>query len=166
MDFPKILRHNSILICFKIWLWHLSYKVFQSKYCIITTLDSSLPFACPYAILQVYLCNRSRVVVAFASIVPCHIKIFKDFQYQSCILLYLSDTNGSVVNTGDVKPTMPPSQTPPQYMVQPVGAQPLIFDRGLMQAVCNAKHFVSTSFEGAVLMDEHQVGSRLYQGYD
>ena len=62
------------------------------------------------------------------------------------------------MNTGDVKPTLPPVREPLlQYSTQPVWTQPPVYGHGLRQAVYNAKNFVATTFEGAVLMDEHQV---------
>ena len=69
------------------------------------------------------------------------------------------------VSSKDVQPNVPPPPYPVQIQVPPGQFQPLIYDRGLMEAVTNAQNFVAQTFPGARLLESHNVSSQQQQLY-
>lgn len=62
------------------------------------------------------------------------------------------------ISSKDVQPTVPVPPYPAVQTQAPVGQlQPLIYDRGLMEAVTNAQNFIAQTFPGARLLESHNV---------
>ncbi|KAJ7352721.1 hypothetical protein OS493_034326 [Desmophyllum pertusum] len=62
------------------------------------------------------------------------------------------------ISSGDVQPTVPApayAVQPGQIQVPPGQPMPLIYDRGLMEAITNAQNFVHQTFPGARLLENH-----------
>jgi len=65
-----------------------------------------------------------------------------------------------VISSRDVQPTVPTPTYPAypnQFQVPPGQMQPIIYDRGLIQAVTNAQNFIAQTFPGARLLESHNV---------
>lgn len=79
---------------------------------------------------------------------------------KSTMTVYKSCSSGvggpADLSSRDVQPTVVP-MPPPYSEIQAAPGQVLLFDRGLMEAVTNAQHFVAQTFAGARLLENHNV---------
>lgn len=59
------------------------------------------------------------------------------------------------ISSRDVQTTVIPTPHNPQMQAPPDPVQPVVYDRGLVQAVTNAQNFVVQTFRGARLLENH-----------